>query len=175
MRRQKKKKVTSRAETLARLDQATTEIRNVKEQQYKTAYYGILLCSAVIILYQVDVVMPANVYRILKWITMAVVALLFRQTAQIQWDHFIALYEYRQGLDQLTTRLSARRNKKSKRKRATISDYVLFIITGKRLPSAKEIVTAEDKLASCKRYTWMFIALSFVATVATEIVLYFDK
>jgi hypothetical protein len=167
----------NRQEAINRLDQVTSEIRNVKDQQFRTLYYSLLLYSAVIALYQIQVYFPHILFVTLKILTIAVVVGVCRQSCQMQWDHFRALQEYREGLDQVEAALSASppSPKKTSAGRASVLDWVLFVLLGREKPGSKPILTAKDKLASGKRYTWTFIALTLLGFVCTVTALIFDQ
>ncbi len=159
----------------ARLAHTTSEIRYVKEQQFRTTYYALLIFSAIIALFQINVEIPFAVYRILKIIIIAIVAVLFRQTSQIQWDHFKALGEYRIGLEEIENQLMQERDSLSnKTLKNRIPDWILTIVFGKELPRAKKVVTAQDKIPYSKRYTWLLISITFLAGAATAVVVCFD-
>jgi hypothetical protein len=134
------------------------------------------LFSAVIALFQINVQIPVSTYRVLKIFSIIIIWAIFRQSSHIQWDHFKAIGEYRKGLEKIENQLQSKTGKlnraKSKRK---LCDWIFFIFLGKELPGSKAIVTANDKVPSSKRYTWMFISLTFLAAAAATVVLLFDK
>ena len=173
--RQQSREARVRINNDAWMIQATTEIRYVKEQQLRTTYYSILLNSAAILLFQIDVHIPSPIYSVLKWVSMVVLLVLLRLALHMHWDHFIALGEYRQGLDKLTGVDSRAISKHKKKRRNRLHDFLLLFLIGRRLPSSGEVVTAKDKLGSSKRYFALFTLLSIFSTIAAEVVIYFDS
>ena len=114
---------------------------------------------------------------VIKILSIIIPAIFCRVSSQLQWDHFKALGEYREGLDKLESLL---RNyipqaPVSPAKRSNCADWGLFLLFGKERPDAKVIVTSKDKLPSSKRYTWTFVGLTFLAELSTIVVLIFDK
>jgi hypothetical protein len=166
-----------RGEILQRIDQATTEIRYVKDQQFKTLYYSLLFFSAIVALFQIHVYFSRPLFVLIKVLSIIIVAIFCRVSSQLQWDHFKALGEYREGLDKLESSLRnyILQTPVSPTKRSNCTDWILFLLFGKERPDAKVIVTSKDKLPSSKRYTWTFVGLTVLAALSTIVVLIFDK
>lgn len=161
------------------LSNTTIEIRFVKEQQYKTAYYSLLLFAAIIGVFQIHVLIkPQYVYQALKSITMIFVVFLSYISSHIQFDHSKALTEYQKGLKDSNNKVKRYSNIRLKLYKIRIQLERLQQ-EEKKTEIEKFKKKMETNLEMGKRrnrwYLTFFVAVTILGAAAAEIVLWFDK
>lgn len=169
-----------RAQLLDRLSNTTIEIRFVKEQQYRTVYYTLLLFAAIVGVFQIPVVIkPYQLFNVLRWGAIIVVVLIAFVSISFQIHHSIALYEYRKGLRNT-------RNRVRKHSRTTIRLYqqcvkwMFWLDSDVKHKISREFkhqneTVQQQQTRRSRIYVCSLIALTIFGAVAAGIALYFDS
>lgn len=138
-------------EQLARFAQATAEIRFIKEQQWKTSYYALLLFSGIIALF-ITWNPPPSFYIKLLASTVSLAAGTLFVIFHVNLSH--SLHEYRSGLDSIEEELQHCRAQSYKREAFAV-------------PS-----TAESKKKRARLYSGSFISMTIVTAFFSVIVIH---
>jgi len=83
-------------EIIARLNNLVQDIRFQKEQQWKTAYYNILIYGAIIAIFQFNVELSSVLFVVLQVLASIVICIVSIVLFVYQQKHYKTLQEYRQ-------------------------------------------------------------------------------
>lgn len=110
-------------------------------------------CS-ISVLFQIQVYHPRPFFVVLKCFSIAVVAVLFRQSSRLQWDHFKALGEYREALDKWESALESPRDQPpaAPTRKSSLFDCFLFILLAKEKPDSGTFGATASKLENSARF-----------------------
>ena len=168
-----------RQQLLDRLSNTTIEIRFVKEQQYRTVYYSLLLFAAIIGVFQIPVsIKPYWIYLLLKVIAFTTGIYIMIISLCCQRDHSKALMEYREGLKDSMDEVCRYSERKSRRCEKRINRKKNISHEQKQREIEKVKNKTETNLEMKKRWNRRYVrglmAVTILGAAATGVVLWFD-
>ncbi len=176
----------AREEPFSRLVGLASEIQFIKQQQWRIIYYNLLLFSAIIILYQQNIILPNRLYCILKYITILIIAAVTFLSHLLQNRFIQSLNDYRLRLDiiekeildpDLTKKIEESFAKKRNRqiKGNSMLPPIRRCFTNWTTQLPKPFITAKDKAKDSFLFNITFLLFSYVGAIAAVIVLIFDR